>query len=312
MTRDSILALFDKAPYYYMTTAEGGTGGPSTSHMCVSARSLHPNGPWENSPYNPIVHCDSDEEQWWTKGHGTVVEDHEGKWWMIYHAYEKGNHNLGRQTIMQPLKWTEDGWYVVDDSKDFSYIRPAHPPLSDDFQGEKLGWQWQFNRTIDYSKFSVGNGALTLRGQGDHFKVSNLCGVAPMDKEYSTVVYMEPGDGAVGSFTYCYHTYEDRFMYSGFRYGNGTLYFRVDMYNRELVLPLPEAPKGLYLRMDKVRQNVRFYYSTDGENWTKVEVSLDVTGYNHNVIGGYGAPRITLGAEGTGEVVFRRFRYTEK
>lgn len=304
--------LFYKAPYYYMTTAEGGTGGPSTSHMCVSARSLHPNGPWENSPYNPIVHCDSDEEQWWTKGHGTVVEDREGNWWIIYHAYEKGNHNLGRQTVMQPLKWTEDGWYVVDDSKDFSHIRPAHPPLSDDFQQEKLGWQWQFNRTIDYSKFSVGNGALTLRAQGDHFKVSNLCGVAPMDKEYSTQIYMEPGDGAVGSFTYCYHTYEDRFMYSGFRYGDGTLYFRIDMYNRELVIPLPEVPRGLYLRMDKVRQNVRFYYSTDGENWTKVEVSLDVTGYNHNVIGGYGAPRITLGAEGTGDVVFRQFRYTEK
>lgn len=301
--------LFYKAPYYYMTTAEGGTAGPSTSHMCVSARSLRPNGPWENSPYNPIVHCDSDDEQWWTKGHGTVVEDHDGNWWIIYHAYEKGNHNLGRQTLMQPLKWTEDGWYVVDENKDFTHIRPGHPELSDDFRGTQIGWQWQFEEKIDYSKFTVGDGKLALQAKGTHFTESRLMGVNPMDKEYTTQVYLEPGAGSIGSFTYCYHTYEDRFMYSGFRYDGETLYFRIDMYNRELVIPLADKPAGLYLRMDKVRQNLRFYYSADGESWTKIEVSLDVTGYNHNVIGGYGAPRITLGAEGTGQVIFRDFRY---
>ena len=40
-------------------------------------------------------------------------------------------------------------------------------------------------------------------------------------------------------------------------------------------------------------------------------MSIDVTGYNHNVIGGYGAPQITLGAAGTGNVTFRHFRYRE-
>jgi len=304
--------LFYKEPYYYMTTAEGGTAGPSTSHMCVSARSLHPNGPWENSPYNPIVHCESDEEQWWTKGHGTVVKDHNENWWIIYHAYEKGNHNLGRQTIMQPLKWTEDGWYVVDETKDYSHIRPAHPDLSDDFIKPGIGWQWQFEQEYNDADFKAGEGSLVVRAKGRVFTDSNLCSVNPMDKEYTTQVYLEPSDGAFGSFTYCYHTYQNRFMYSGFWYGNGELHFRVDMYGTDQVIRIPENPQGIWLRMEKVRQNVRFYYSLDREVWTKFETSIDVTGYNHNTLGGYGAPRITLGAMGTGSVIFRDFRYTGK
>ena len=39
--------------YYYLTSAQGGTAGPATSHMVVSARSKSVTGPWENSPYNP-------------------------------------------------------------------------------------------------------------------------------------------------------------------------------------------------------------------------------------------------------------------
>jgi hypothetical protein len=53
-----------KNGYFYQTVAEGGTAGPATSHMVVSARSKSPFGPWENSPYNPIVHTGSRAERW--------------------------------------------------------------------------------------------------------------------------------------------------------------------------------------------------------------------------------------------------------
>ena len=60
--------------FYYLTSAQGGTAGPATSHMVVSARSKSPLGPWENSPRNPIVRTWSRLEPWWSKGHGTVLE----------------------------------------------------------------------------------------------------------------------------------------------------------------------------------------------------------------------------------------------
>lgn len=36
--------------YFYLTVAQGGTSGPSTSHMVASARSKEPWGPYEHSP----------------------------------------------------------------------------------------------------------------------------------------------------------------------------------------------------------------------------------------------------------------------
>ena len=107
--------LVKRGDYYYLTVAEGGTAGPATSHMVISARSKSPFSPWENSPYNPIIRTKESSEKWWSKGHGTLFEDVTGKWWMVFHGYENGFYNMGRQTLLQPIEWTNDGWYKTPD-----------------------------------------------------------------------------------------------------------------------------------------------------------------------------------------------------
>lgn len=102
--------LFKKGEYYYLVTAEGGTAGPPTSHMCVVARSKSALGPWENSPYNPLVHTYSADEEWWSKGHGTIFDDADGNWYIVYHSYRNSYHTLGRTSIIESIVWTEDGW----------------------------------------------------------------------------------------------------------------------------------------------------------------------------------------------------------
>lgn len=102
--------LFKRGEYYYLVTAEGGTAGPPTSHMVVVARSKSATGPWENMPTNPLVHTYSADEEWWSKGHGTIFDDAEGNWYIVYHSYRNGYHTLGRTTIIESIEWTEDGW----------------------------------------------------------------------------------------------------------------------------------------------------------------------------------------------------------
>ena len=97
--------------YYYLTATVGGTAGPPTSHMAVSSRSRTPWGPWEHSPYNPIIHTESRDERWWSKGHASLIDSPDGQWWMVYHAYANGFHSLGRQTLLEPIEWTSDGWF---------------------------------------------------------------------------------------------------------------------------------------------------------------------------------------------------------
>jgi xylan 1,4-beta-xylosidase len=99
--------------YYYLTVAEGGTAGPPTSHMVISARSRNVDGPWEYSPYNPIIHTKSKEEKWWSTGHGRLIDDTKDGWWMTFHGYENGYRTLGRSTLLLPVEWTADKWFRI-------------------------------------------------------------------------------------------------------------------------------------------------------------------------------------------------------
>ena len=132
--------LFKRGDFYYLVSAEGGTAGPTTSHMVVVARSKSALGPWENSPHNPMVHTYSADEAWWSKGHGTLIDDADGNWYVVYHAYRNSFHTLGRSTIIESVEWTEDGWPVLtekDGAKweqgglqgDYSYLRDVQNPL---------------------------------------------------------------------------------------------------------------------------------------------------------------------------------------
>ena len=40
---------------------------------------------------------------------------------MVYHAYENGFYTLGRQTLLEPIEWTADGWFRIAGSD------PAQP-----------------------------------------------------------------------------------------------------------------------------------------------------------------------------------------
>jgi xylan 1,4-beta-xylosidase len=98
--------------YYYLNVAEGGTGGPATSHSVISARSRHADGPWEFSPH-PVVRTASREDRWMSVGHGRLVDTPDGKWYMTVHSYENGYRTLGRQLLLLPIEWTADGWFRV-------------------------------------------------------------------------------------------------------------------------------------------------------------------------------------------------------
>ena len=166
-----------KDGYFYLTSAEGGTAGPATSHMVVCLHvQNHPYGPWENSPYNPIIHTENRAEQWWSQGHGTLVGDVDGNYWMMYHGYKKGFHSLGRQTLMMPIEWTEDNWFRVPEGINSSdaLAMPAgetsveNISLSDDFDSNKLAWPGRLLKPMLLTGFLLKMGHLFLKPRGNH------------------------------------------------------------------------------------------------------------------------------------------------
>jgi hypothetical protein len=203
--------LFQKDGWYYLVTAEGGTAGPPTSHMVVVARSKSALGPWENSPHNPLVHTYSADECWWSKGHGTLVDDADGNWYVVYHAYRNGFHTLGRSTIIESVEWTEDGWPVLAEK--------------DGAKWEKNGLQGDYGYLRDY-----GNPLLWAKWHGG-FEDGTLWTTTAVDESYEiTASFSVPEGGKAGLFLF--YDEEARFGVAGdATEGAGTLDFSIRIRN---------------------------------------------------------------------------------
>ena len=64
-----------------------------------------------------------------------------------------------------------------------------------------------------------------------------------------------------------------------------------------------------FKKKKKKENTVDMYYSLDGQQWTKIENSLEVSGMHHNVLSGFMSLRLGLCAIGEGSVRFEKFRY---
>ncbi len=297
--------------YYYLTTAEGGTAGPATAHMVVSARSKSPYGPFENSPYNPIVHTENRNERWWNQGHGSLVEDTHGKWWIMYHGYEKYFQTLGRQTLMLPIEWTEDGWFKVPEGvKSSDSIQAPKGEnlniingLSDNFDKEDLNLQWQFYKDYNPNRIEFKNGALVFKAKGKSFADGSPILVNSGDRKYEVQVEYTIDEGVEAGL--CLYYNEVANMHVSVNEKAFTVYNRQ---RRKISEPNTLGNHG-FLRILNDENEVSFYYSSGGEDWIRVERSIEASGFNHNVFGEFLSLRAGLFAFGEGKVQFDNFVY---
>ena len=300
-----------KEGYFYQTVAEGGTAGPATAHMVVSARSKSPFGPWENSPYNPIVHTNDRSELWWCQGHGTLVDDVNGNWWIMYHSYEKNFQTLGRQTLMLPIEWTKNHWFRVPEGvKSDGLIRkPAGESpiladnLSDNFSKTALGLQWQFFKQYTPDRFELKKGEFILRAEGNSFANSSPVLVNSADRKYDIQVEYTIENGSTAGLCLFYNAQ------ANMRISVDASQFTVFNQQSSKIRVKNELGNHGFLKILNDENEISFYYSRDGKAWNRLERSIDATGFNHNVFGGFMSLRAGLFAFGEGNVKFNNFVY---
>jgi xylan 1,4-beta-xylosidase len=303
--------VFQRGEYFYLTVAEGGTAGPATSHMVVSARSKNPDGPWEYSPFNPIAHTASNTERWMSIGHGRLVEAADGSWWMTAHAYENGFRGLGRQMLLLPIEWTKDAWFRLP--RGISAAKPIaitksgtaqkqHLNFSDDFTSPELGLQWQFWRDYDRSRLQTGDSRLVLTARGSSLADSPPITYITGDHSYSVEVDVECEQGCEAGLLLFYNQEHA----CGIRIGPEGIGVRLASgYNPETGIKTDRAS----LRIVNQRQEVDFYYRLPGQDWRRTQESAEVASVNHNVLGGFLSLRPAIYACGSGRATFRSFRH---
>lgn len=104
--------LYEHGGWYYLMTAEGGTG---YDHCVTVARSRNLTGPYEVDPENPILTSkDTPDTYLQRAGHADLVETQNGEWYMVHLCGrplpEPRACVLGRETAVQKMEWTPDGW----------------------------------------------------------------------------------------------------------------------------------------------------------------------------------------------------------
>lgn len=300
--------------YYYMTTAVGGTAGPPTGHMVIMARSRSIDGPWQDHPGNPLIRTLSERDKWWSRGHATLFEGPGRRWWMIYHGYENGYWTLGRQTLLEPVEWTAEGWprpLGGDLSRPLAkpVDRGAQPhgmALSDDFSRARFGTQWAFYDpgSDEMSRARLSGRTLHLRAKGSSPADASPLTFIAGDQSYRLECDIEIDRGAEAGLLLFYN----RRLHAGLGF-NGS---RFVMHRYGLSGPRgpAETSASLRLRLTNQRNILTMHSSRDrGATWQKFDVQMEVSGYHHNVAYDFLSLRPGLYASGSGEARFRNFTY---
>ncbi|KAF2205673.1 hypothetical protein GQ43DRAFT_477164 [Delitschia confertaspora ATCC 74209] len=107
--------LYRRNGWYYLLTAEGGTG---YDHAVTLARSRDIWGPYEVHPQNPVLSSvNAPLAALQRAGHGDIVDTPDGKTYMVHltgrPVTQARRCVLGRETAIQEAYWGEDDWLYV-------------------------------------------------------------------------------------------------------------------------------------------------------------------------------------------------------
>ncbi|MEM9212726.1 MAG: glycoside hydrolase family 43 protein, partial [Pseudomonadota bacterium] len=110
--------LYKVNGYYYLMTAEGGTG---YDHAVTIARSKDIQGPYEVDPAQHIITAkDAPHSELQRTGHASLVQTPEGDWLMPFLCSrpldETQRSPLGRESALARVYLDQDGWFKLRDA----------------------------------------------------------------------------------------------------------------------------------------------------------------------------------------------------
>lgn len=297
-SRDTYLEgphIYKRNGYYYLFAADTGTGEGHGQSM-LRAKKLW--GPYEAYPGNSLMTSRNHPGLLLQKaGHGDLVETQNGEWYMVHlcgraleNRTEKGDrkYTLGRETAIQKVEWTEDGWLrlangtVLPDAEVEAPDLPPHPfpnrPVRDDFDGAALDIHFQSLRVpLDDTFYSLTErkGYLRLYGReglGSKYRQSL---VARRWQEFKftagTCLEFEPTSFKQLAGLIClYDTHNYYYLHVTYDEDLGRCISILAAVNNVYAapagsVPLPAEAERIWLRAEVDRDKLQFSYSTEGE-----------------------------------------------
>lgn len=307
--------------YYYIMCAEGGTG---YNHCVTMGRAKEVWGPYERDPRNPIVTSapgdsygrdDTDhlKPQYFNpdsvlqkSGHGSYVETQTGEVYLVHLTSRpfvpELRCTLGRETAIQKMMWTEDGWLRMEDGSNLAKVEVTESNLPecvmekipdyDDFDSEELGIWYYAPRILPrtFCDLKARPGYIRIRGQESRTslnkssilarKLTSLHARVTTKMEFTPEVFQH----SAGLIMY----------YDNMNYINLRKYYSQSLRQSALVViqlengeriehsnarvPVEEGP--VYLRLYIEERESWFEWSYDGINYQKIGGVFDTSKFS--------------------------------
>ncbi|HSP68268.1 MAG TPA: glycoside hydrolase family 43 protein [Bryobacteraceae bacterium] len=288
--------LYKRNGYYYLLTAEGGTGW---GHAVTMARSRELTGPYELHPDVYILtarHRPDIELQ--RAGHADLVETQNGETYLVHLCGRplpnRGRCTLGRETAIRPMVWSQDGWLRTLDGAGLPYTEvaapalPQHPfpalPEREDFESATLPLDFQWLRSPwpeELFSLAARPGFLRLYGRetlGSHFRQSLVARRQQAHCYHAeTVVEFEPDRYQQMAGLICYYNSSKfHYLYVSHHEDLGK-YVQVwscvpdqpqpDVFGTPVAIPSDEP---IQLRVEVDFERLYFAYRTGDRDWTRI------------------------------------------
>lgn len=274
---------------YYLTCACGGTG---RDHRVLVYRGDTPYGPFEMMPHPMLTHNRLSDDPIQNVGHADLVEDAEGRWWAMFLGVRPvdGQYSvLGRETFLAPVRWTEEGWPVVDNNEGTLRLEMAaegafipleasasEPNWRDDFAEARLDHRWTFLLSPQDEQALLGarpgyaalqGNSLTLRDAGPAL----FLGVRQQHREVTvtTELHFAPqNEGEEAGIAVRLN--ERGHLTLGIRRKEGASVLTAAMTDQGLTIVLAEEPiraERVLLRVAAKEREYALLYSLNGKTW---------------------------------------------
>jgi xylan 1,4-beta-xylosidase len=295
--------LYKRNGWYYLLTAEGGTGW---GHAVTMARSRAITGPYELHPDVHVLtarHRPDIELQ--RAGHADLVETADGQTYLAHLCGRplpnRGRCTLGRETAIQKMVWSDDDWLRTADGEGVPRVEIEAPPLPpqpfpasperEDFDGPELPIDFQWLRSPwpeELFSLSARPGQLRLYGResiGSMFRQS-LVARRQQAHCYSagTVMEFEPAGFQQTAGLVCYYNGSKfHYLYVSRDEEIGK-HIRVwscipdqmlsDVFGAPVAMP---DQRPVQLRVEVDFERLFFAYRTDGGEWQRLPGPLDAS-----------------------------------
>ncbi len=307
--------------YYYIMCAEGGTG---YNHAVTMGRAKQVWGPYEPDPQGAIVTSvptESNERHdpdhlkpkyfnpksvLQKSGHGSYIDLPNGETYLVHLCARpfvpELRCTLGRETSIQKMMWTEDGWLRMADGSNLAKLDvpesslPEVPlpklPSFDDFDAGTLGNFYYAPRILpeSFADIKARPGYVRLRGQESRTSLNKVSILArKLTSVYARVTTKMEFKPEIYQHSAGLILYYDNMNYINLRkYYSQTLgqsaISIIQLENGEKTVYLdtrvPVDEKPIYFRLNIEGRKSWFEWSYDGEAYTPIGKVFDTTKFS--------------------------------